>query len=148
MARANKQLKEASYNYGKLAFESGKRCVPVCDQDFLNNVVVDLEMGEGTPYYKAWSNGWMDANLKAQNFTYDEIKEVEQVEEQKQIKEVEEEKEDNKLPYKIKDTEGNIFVFRYYENGHPIYSCCGNSKHIFENDIPKYTVIEKNEPQD
>ena len=65
MARANKQLKELSYNFGKIAFEKGKRCVPALDEEFLNKIITGLKVGEGLPYYKAWSSGWMDANLKA-----------------------------------------------------------------------------------
>jgi len=51
------------------------------------------------------------------------------------------------MPYKIKDVEGNVFVFSCYENGYPVYRTNRGNKHIFENDIHHYTVIEQNAPQ-
>lgn len=51
-----------------------------------------------------------------------------------------------KIPYKLKDQEGNIFVFAYYENGYPVYRTSGGSKHIFESDIKFYKTIQKKHP--
>lgn len=65
MARANKQLKELSYNFGKSAFESGKKCVPALDHEFLKKAITGLKVGESLPYLKAWQKGWTEANLKA-----------------------------------------------------------------------------------
>jgi len=49
-------------------------------------------------------------------------------------------------PYKIKNTEGNIFVYAYHENGHPLYRTRGGSKHIFQNDLKFYTILEQYAP--
>lgn len=57
-------------------------------------------------------------------------------------------KNKNNCPYKIKDTEGNIFVFSGYENGYPVYSTRGGSKHIFENEFKFYEIIEQEVPRD
>lgn len=45
------------------------------------------------------------------------------------------------MAYKIKDYEGNTFVFGGIENGFPWYRGNGGSKHIF--DLQGYEVIEK-----
>lgn len=45
------------------------------------------------------------------------------------------------MAYKIKDKEGNTFVFGGIENGFPWYRGSGGSKHIF--DLFGYEVIEK-----
>jgi hypothetical protein len=45
------------------------------------------------------------------------------------------------MAYKIKDSEGNIFVFGGIENGFPWYRGIGGSKYIFE--LTGYEVIEK-----
>lgn len=45
------------------------------------------------------------------------------------------------MAYKIKDREGNQFVFAGLENGFPVYRCRGGRKHIF--DLIGYEVIEK-----
>lgn len=45
------------------------------------------------------------------------------------------------MAYKIRDSEGNIFVFGGIENGFPWYRGSGSSKHIF--DLLGYEVIEK-----
>ena len=45
------------------------------------------------------------------------------------------------MAYKIKDTEGNVFVYGYMENGYPVYRTSGGSKHIF--DLTGFKVIEK-----
>lgn len=45
------------------------------------------------------------------------------------------------MAYKIKDREGNQFVFAGLENGFPVYRCRGGRKHIF--DLVGYEVIEK-----
>jgi len=49
----------------------------------------------------------------------------------------------NKVPYKIQDSEGNIFVFACYENGFPVYRTRGGCKHIFESELQYYTVLQK-----
>ena len=48
-------------------------------------------------------------------------------------------------PYKVADREGNIFVYAYHENGHPVYRTDRGSKHIF--DLEFYTIIEEEAPQ-
>ena len=45
------------------------------------------------------------------------------------------------MAYKIKDREGNQFVFAGLENGFPVYRCRGGKTHIF--DLVGYEVIEK-----
>ena len=45
------------------------------------------------------------------------------------------------MAYKIKDKEGNQFVFAGLENGFPLYSGKRGQKHIF--DLIGYEVIEK-----
>jgi hypothetical protein len=45
------------------------------------------------------------------------------------------------MAYKIKDREGNQFVFAGLENGFPLYRGRGGQKHIF--DLVGYEVIEK-----
>ena len=45
------------------------------------------------------------------------------------------------MAYKIKDKEGNMFVYGYIENGFPVYRTSSGSKHIF--DLIGYEVIEK-----
>ncbi len=45
------------------------------------------------------------------------------------------------MAYKIKDTEGNIFVFAGMENGFPTYRTGGGMKHIFQ--LDGYEIIEK-----
>ncbi len=52
---------------------------------------------------------------------------------------------ENKLPKVVRDKEGNEFIFRYMENGYPVYmNVNGRSfKHIFENQLQFYTVIEQ-----
>ncbi|MFA5485453.1 MAG: hypothetical protein WC260_04370 [Candidatus Pacearchaeota archaeon] len=47
------------------------------------------------------------------------------------------------IPYKVKDTEGNIFVFAGYSLGHPVYRGLGGYKHIYENDLEFYEVIQE-----
>ena len=49
--------------------------------------------------------------------------------------------DDNNIAYKIKDEEGNVFVYGYIENSYPVYRTLGGSKHIF--DLKGYEVIEK-----
>lgn len=46
-----------------------------------------------------------------------------------------------KMAYKIKDSEGNTFVFARTENGFPVYRTSGGSKVI--NDLTGYSIIEK-----
>ncbi len=45
------------------------------------------------------------------------------------------------MAYKIKDREGNMFVFGGIENGFPWYRGLGGSKHIFQ--LDGYEVLEK-----
>lgn len=45
------------------------------------------------------------------------------------------------MAYKVKDKEGNIFVFAGIENGHPVYRTNGGQCHIF--DMVGLEVIEK-----
>lgn len=45
------------------------------------------------------------------------------------------------MAYKIKDREGNQFVFAGIENGFPVYRGIGGSTHIF--DLIGYEVLEK-----
>lgn len=46
------------------------------------------------------------------------------------------------MAYKIKDREGNVFVFTELTNGNfPLYRCIGGQTHIF--DLIGYEVIEK-----
>ena len=45
------------------------------------------------------------------------------------------------LAYKLKDKDGNIFVFAGLENGFPVYRTNGGRTHIF--DLTGYEVIEK-----
>ena len=47
----------------------------------------------------------------------------------------------NKTAYKVSDSEGNIFVYGYLENGYPVFRGMGGSKHIF--DLNGYTVLEQ-----
>lgn len=61
-----KTLRLVSYEYGRLAFEKGKKCVPAWDKDFCENILAGLKNGESIKYLKAWSKGWTDANLKAE----------------------------------------------------------------------------------
>lgn len=35
------------------------------------------------------------------------------------------------MPYKLRDREGNTFIYGYIENGYPVYRGQGGSKHIF-----------------
>ncbi|MBU3173312.1 hypothetical protein [Clostridium estertheticum] len=57
--------------------------------------------------------------------------------------------ESNKqCPYKIKDVEGNMFVYAYHENGYPVYRTRGGSKHIFENEFKFYIIIEQDAPKE
>ena len=49
------------------------------------------------------------------------------------------------INFKLKDKEGNIFTFRYYENGHPVYATRGGCKHIFESEQKYYEVLERKE---
>lgn len=53
-----------------------------------------------------------------------------------------------KMPYKVKDKEGNIFVFGYYSNGYPVYRGIGGSKHIFDTEIQYYEILEQEAPVD
>ena len=48
------------------------------------------------------------------------------------------------LPKRIKNSDGHEFIFKGYENGYPIYmTATGRGyKHIFENQLKHYTVIE------
>jgi hypothetical protein len=55
-------------------------------------------------------------------------------------------KNNKEMPYKIKDAEGNIFVFKGYESGFPVYRTIRGCKVIFENDIQYYEIIEQNSP--
>lgn len=45
------------------------------------------------------------------------------------------------MAYKIKDRDGNKFVFAGLENGFPVYRSRGGQSHIF--DLRGYEVIEK-----
>lgn len=47
------------------------------------------------------------------------------------------------VSYKVKDKEGNVFVFSHYENGIPVYRTNSGCKHIFESDLKYYEVIEQ-----
>jgi len=68
MARVkiNKEFQEKCFNFGKIAFENEKKCVPAWDKN-LESIIIELDkLGEScVPYLKAWQHGWMDANLKA-----------------------------------------------------------------------------------
>ena len=46
-----------------------------------------------------------------------------------------------KMAYKIKDTEGNVFVFGGIESGFPWYRGIRGSKHIF--DLNGMTIIQQ-----
>lgn len=46
-----------------------------------------------------------------------------------------------KMAYKIKDTEGNTFVFARIENGFPVFRTIGGSTHIFN--LNGYEIVEK-----
>ena len=52
-----------------------------------------------------------------------------------------------KIPYKVKDREGNIFVFADYSSGYPVYRGPGGSKHIFETELKFYEVLEREHPE-
>ncbi len=53
----------------------------------------------------------------------------------------------NGLPYKIKDQEGNEFVYAWHENGHPLYrNNKGQLTHKFECAIKHHTVVEQDAP--
>ena len=52
-----------------------------------------------------------------------------------------------KMPYKIQDSEGNIFVFGYYSSGYPVYRGVAGCKHIFKNELQYYKVLEQEHPQ-
>ena len=45
------------------------------------------------------------------------------------------------MAYKIKDEEGNEFVYAGMESGHPVYRTASGQKHIFQ--IDGYEVVEK-----
>lgn len=45
------------------------------------------------------------------------------------------------LAYKLKDKDGNIFVFAGFDSGFPIYRTRSGRKHIF--DLVGYEVVEK-----
>jgi len=45
------------------------------------------------------------------------------------------------MAYKVKDRDGNTFVFGGIENGHPWFRGTGGSKHIFS--LVGYEIIEK-----
>ena len=49
--------------------------------------------------------------------------------------------DNNNIAYKVKDEEGNIFVYGYIENGYPVFRGNRGSKHIF--DLTGFEVIEK-----
>jgi|BioPla2DNA2_1021312.scaffolds.fasta_scaffold129744_2 hypothetical protein len=52
-----------------------------------------------------------------------------------------------KIPYKVRDSEGNTFVFAGYSSGHPVYRGQGGSKNIFEEDLKFYDVLEQEHPE-
>ncbi len=52
-----------------------------------------------------------------------------------------------KMPYKIQDKEGHIFVFAGYSSGFPIYRTNRGVKHIFESQIQFYKILEQEMPQ-
>ena len=52
-----------------------------------------------------------------------------------------------KIPYKVRDSEGNTFVFAGYSSGHPVYRGQGGSKHIFETELKFYEVLEREHPE-
>lgn len=45
------------------------------------------------------------------------------------------------MAYKLKDEEGNEFVYAGMENGYPIYRTASGQKHIFQ--IDGYEIVEK-----
>lgn len=52
------------------------------------------------------------------------------------------------VPYKIKNSYGNIYTFANFENGLPLYRSAGGLTHISENDIKRYTVIAQEPPKE
>lgn len=64
--KANKLKKDIAYGLGMKAFKNGKKCVPAYDTLFLDTCIKGCKVGEGTPYLKAWLDGWTDGNLQAE----------------------------------------------------------------------------------
>ena len=55
-----------AYEYGKKAFEEGKKRVPAHDAQFLAAHIADKKVGEGMPFINEWLRGWDEANLSVQ----------------------------------------------------------------------------------
>lgn len=55
---------------------------------------------------------------------------------------INEELESCEMPYKLKDSNGNAFTYRYMENGFPVYRGKGGSCHIL--DAQGYKVVQQN----
>lgn len=47
----------------------------------------------------------------------------------------------SQMAYRIKDSEGNVFVFKGIENGIPLYRTNGGTTHVM--DLIGYEVLEK-----
>lgn len=52
------------------------------------------------------------------------------------------------VPYKIKNSLGDVYTFAGFENGLTLYRCAGGLTHISEIDIKRHTVIEKEAPKE
>lgn len=51
------------YDFGKLAFEKGMKCIPAMDKEFLDIYIKGLVGGKGKRFIKQWIKGWTEANL-------------------------------------------------------------------------------------
>lgn len=52
------------------------------------------------------------------------------------------------VPYKIKNSSGDVYTFARYENGFPLYRCAGGLTHIFEPDIKRHIIVEEEAPKE
>jgi hypothetical protein len=49
-----------AYEFGKQAYTKGLPWIPANDKELLE-AIRDIRVGEGVPFFKAWSKGWNDA---------------------------------------------------------------------------------------
>lgn len=60
----NVRTEEIAYQLGKVAFANGKPCIPAKDDALMATIRAINKFGEGAKLCKAWSDGWIAANLK------------------------------------------------------------------------------------
>lgn len=53
-----------AYEYGKHAFEQGKKRIPAHDDEFLAAHIAGKKVGEGISDINEWLRGWDEANLR------------------------------------------------------------------------------------